>query len=164
MGSKFWVGTTLSLVALYSTARAQTGLYSSNSYEGNFTTNWNPSGEGCVDPTGFVSCYASQSSAASACTNTCASSNTKGSSQYNICTNQCRELWLADNVGCWIQSCWNQVYSCAYQLTAVSYFDGAGLPQDSSVPFYPPPAGATAGACCEFLTPETKHANTDSDI
>ncbi|KAE9375265.1 hypothetical protein N431DRAFT_369506 [Stipitochalara longipes BDJ] len=147
MSSKFWVGTALTLATLYSTARCQTDSYQSNSFEGNFTTNWNPSGEGCVDPTGFVSCYATQSSSALSCTNTCASNNKKGSSEYNICVNECKELWLATNVGCWIQSCWNQVYSCAYQLTAVSYFDGAGLPQDSSVPFYPPPNDASAGAC-----------------
>jgi len=59
----------------------------------------------------------------------------------------CDELWLADNIGCWIQSCWNQVYSCAYQLTALSYFDGSGLAQTNDVPFYPPPSDASAGAC-----------------
>jgi len=56
-------------------------------------------------------------------------------------------LWLAGNVGCWLQSCWNQVYSCAYQLTAMSYYDGAGLEQNSDIPFYPPPKDASAGAC-----------------
>ncbi|PMD44879.1 hypothetical protein L207DRAFT_629426 [Hyaloscypha variabilis F] len=147
MSSKFWVGTALTLAILSSTARAQTDSYQSNSFEGNFTTNWNPSGEGCVDPAGFVSCYATQSSSSLSCMTACANSNKKGTSQYNICVNECKELWLANNVGCWIQSCWNQVYSCGYQLTALSYFDGAGLPQDNSVPFYPPPGDATAGAC-----------------
>jgi hypothetical protein len=157
MSSKFWVGTALTLAILSSTARAQTDSYQSNSFEGNFTTNWNPSGEGCVDPAGFVSCYATQSSSSLSCMTACANSNKKGTSQYNICVNECKELWLANNVGCWIQSCWNQVYSCGYQLTALSYFDGAGLPQDNSVPFYPTPGDATAGACCEFPRAWTKH-------
>jgi len=61
--------------------------------------------------------------------------------------NDCEKLLFADNIGCWLQSCWNQVYSCGYQLAAMSYFDGNGLVQNSDVPFYPPPDDASAGAC-----------------
>lgn len=86
-------------VALFVVARAQT----------NFTTDWNPLGEGCVDTKGFLSCYSDQSSKAASCTSTCAANNPKGSNQYNTCVDACDELWLADNLGCWIQSCWNQV-------------------------------------------------------
>jgi hypothetical protein len=122
MSSKFWVGTALTLAALHSTARGQTDSYQANSFQGNFTTNWNPYGEGCVDPTGFLSCYATQSSKASSCTSACASSNTKGSSTYNICVNECKELWLADNIGCWIQSCWNQVCFMPYRNSATNEY------------------------------------------
>lgn len=45
-----------------------------------------------------------------------------------------------------------KVYSCGYQLTAMYYFHGTGLPQNSDVPFYPPPNNASAGACCQLYT------------
>ena len=102
MGSKFLAIAAIALIALCSTALGQT----------NFTTNWNPTGEGCVDTTGFLSCYDDQGAKGTSCTNACATSNKKGSSAYNTCVNGCEQLWLADNVGCWIQSCWNQVCSC----------------------------------------------------
>lgn len=75
----------------------------------NFTTNWNPTGEGCVDTDGFLSCYDDQAGKASSCTKGCESSNTKDSSEYNTCINNCERLLYADNIGCWLQSCWNQV-------------------------------------------------------
>jgi len=139
MGSKFLTIVIVSLITFYSTALGQTT---------NFTTNWNPTGEGCVDTTGFLSCYDNQGTKADSCMTACANNNKKGSSEYNTCVNLCTQAWIADNLGCWIQSCWNQVYSCAYQLTAMSYFDGNGLVQNSdAIPFYPPPSDASAGAC-----------------
>lgn len=48
-----------------------------------------------------------------------------------------------------------QVYSCEYQLTALSYFDGTDLIQSQVVPFYPPPDDAVNGACCKFLVPSS---------
>lgn len=71
---------------------------------------------------------------------------------YQNCILGCEGLWQASNVGCWMESCWNQVYSCEYQMTAMSYFDGTDLVQNSNVPFYPAPQGPEGGpgACCEF--------------
>jgi hypothetical protein len=102
MVSRCLTAASVALIAFSSVARAQT----------NFTTNWNPLGEGCVDTTGFLSCYSDQSSKAASCTNVCTQSNTKDTPAYNTCIDACDELWLADNIGCWIQSCWNQV--CTY--------------------------------------------------
>lgn len=58
----------------------------------------------------------------------------------------------------------NKVYSCAYQLTAMSYFDGAGLEQNSDVPFYPAPNDASAGACCEPPRPPNSTAQADNSL
>jgi hypothetical protein len=129
------------------------------------TGNWNPTGEGCVDTTGFLSCYNDQSSTATSCLDSCDNHNQKETRAYTNCVLSCNQAWLAANVGCWIQGCWNQacschiwssatnkykVYSCEYQLTATSYFGGTELILGSQVPFYPPPDDASAGACCWF--------------
>ncbi|KAE9366568.1 hypothetical protein N431DRAFT_515018 [Stipitochalara longipes BDJ] len=120
----------------------------------NFTTNWNPNGDGCGGTKGFLSCYGTQASKGVTYLDNCANNNKEGTTAYQSCTNEYTGLWLASNVGCWLESCWNQVYSCEYQLTAMSYFDGAisgGLTQSAVVPFYPAPDEASAGACCSSL-------------
>jgi hypothetical protein len=99
MWSKLLTLTAVTFFAFYSTALGQT----------NFTTNWNPTGEGCVDPTGFVSCYNDHSNTGVSCQTACANNNKKGTPEYNTCMDACEALWLAGNVGCWLQSCWNQV-------------------------------------------------------
>lgn len=148
MGSSF-LAIAITLFTLCSSVLGQTNLVPIN-----FTANWNPTGDGCVDASGFLSCYTSQGSKAATCKAACAASDTKGSSAYNTCANLCEVAWLGDNLGCWIQSCWNQVYSCGYQLAALSYFDGTGTAQNSDVPFYPPPSDASAGACCQSSNPK----------
>lgn len=75
----------------------------------NFTTNWNPNGDGCVDTKGFLSCYDTQASQGTTCVDNCANTNKEGTTAYQDCVNGCTGLWLASNVGCWLQSCWNQV-------------------------------------------------------
>ncbi|KAH8748570.1 hypothetical protein F5882DRAFT_470916 [Hyaloscypha sp. PMI_1271] len=142
MASQFFTIIAGALFALFSMALGQTNLLQTN-----VTTNWNPTGEGCVDTVGFLSCYADQGITANSCADACSVSNKKGSAPYNTCVTACDQLWYAGNIGCWLQSCWNQVYSCGYQLTAMYYFHGTGLPQNSDVPFYPPPNNASAGAC-----------------
>jgi hypothetical protein len=73
------------------------------------TRDWNPTGDGCVDSTGFLSCYETQSNNAVSCVQFCESNNVKGTQVYQDCILGCNGAWLASNLGCWIQSCWNQV-------------------------------------------------------
>lgn len=73
------------------------------------TRNWNPTGQGCVDPKGFLSCYDTRSSNAVSCVSFCDSDTVKGTGAYEDCILGCGGAQLAGNVGCWIQSCWNQV-------------------------------------------------------
>lgn len=123
--------------------------------------NYNPTGEGCVDPDGFLSCYKSNEDQAVSCLSFC---DTTPGTIHNNCILGCSNAQLASNIGCWIQGCWNQVgfpqrksnfenwpwqvYSCEYQLTAISYFSGTDLVQSGVIPFYPPPEDAGPGACC----------------
>ncbi|KAH8589623.1 hypothetical protein B0O99DRAFT_692358 [Bisporella sp. PMI_857] len=109
--------------------------------------NWNPTGAGCVDTDGFLSCYETQANNAVSCLKVC-NSTTEAATQINQnCILGCNGAWLAGNIGCWIQSCWNQVYSCEYQLAAISYFNDLKIVQNANVPFYPPPDSASTGAC-----------------
>ncbi len=73
------------------------------------TRNWNPSGQGCVDPSGYLSCYKAQSDQAVSCVDFCTSSEPAGSEELTLCEAGCGGAWLAGNIGCWIQGCWNQV-------------------------------------------------------
>jgi len=104
MASQFFTIIAGALFALFSMALGQTNLLQTN-----VTTNWNPTGEGCVDTVGFLSCYADQGITANSCADACSVSNKKGSAPYNTCVTACDQLWYAGNIGCWLQSCWNQV-------------------------------------------------------
>ncbi len=70
-------------------------------------SNQNPTGEGCVDPQGYLSCYAAQVKQAAFCTETV--NKTCDAQQINNCIAGCYGAQLAGNIGCWIQSCWNKV-------------------------------------------------------
>ena len=73
------------------------------------TTNYNPTGEGCVDPKGFLTCYQTQINKASSCSGLCNSTDAAGTSALKQCELGCDGQWHAGNIACWIQSCWNQV-------------------------------------------------------
>lgn len=135
-----------------------------------FDTN-SPSGEGCVDTTGFLECFKAQESSFIDCGTFCNTAESLQNRNYNDCIVGCGETRAAANIGCWIQSCWSQVccfqtiwrrekigedrttdtkqvYSCEYQLTAINYLSTIDRSR-SPVPFYPAPDGAS-GACCMF--------------
>jgi hypothetical protein len=74
------------------------------------TVNYNPTGAGCVDSKGFLSCYQAQIDKAVSCNKACNSTIPDyNSNVYQNCVLGCTGSWLAGNIGCWIQSCWNQV-------------------------------------------------------
>lgn len=127
-----------------------------------------PNGLGCVDPAGFNACFKKNTETFVDCGDVYCRGQT--SQNYNDCLRNCKGTQGTANIGCWIQSCWNQVggrgrgrardadleqvYSCEYQLTAVDYLDFNGLAQGTvagKVPFYPPPEGAS-GACCKYFS------------
>jgi len=84
-------------VALYARAAADS-----------FDPNTSPTGEGCVDPKGFTDCFATSANNLVSCGEFCKTQNTLN---YNDCILGCGKTQLSRNLGCWIQSCWNQVSS-----------------------------------------------------
>jgi hypothetical protein len=102
-------------------------------------------GDGCVDPREFASCFKQTEDAFVDCGVRC--NITRPSPD---CILQCGKTRDAGNFGCAIENCWNQVYSCEYQLMALNFILSNDLIHDQPiVPFYPPPPGAE-GACCEY--------------
>lgn len=71
--------------------------------------NLNPTGEGCVDPKGFLDCYADQVTKATECASD--AQKTCSGDSLTECLAGCGNAQLAGNVGCWVQGCWNQVSS-----------------------------------------------------
>jgi len=73
------------------------------------TTNYNSTGQGCVDPKRFLACYQTQINKASSYSGLCNSTDATGTAALKQCELGCDGLWHAGNIACWIQSCWNQV-------------------------------------------------------
>ena len=112
----------------------------------------NPEGVGCVDPSGYTSCYATSASKFTGCGEACMNQYSQGSTDFEDCINGCSATNWATNIGCWLQTCWNQVYSCRYQGTALQYIAGTDILQTTMknpIPYYPTPEGVP-GACCAF--------------
>ncbi|KAJ7111102.1 hypothetical protein C8R44DRAFT_633577 [Mycena epipterygia] len=108
-----------------------------------------PSGIGCVDPQGLLDCYSSNVDQATSCAVT--ANNSCSGDDLNTCDVGCANFQLAANVGCWLQHCWNQVYSCDFQATAITYIDTADrIASSVTIPFYPPPADAPGGCSCNL--------------
>ncbi|KAJ7904031.1 hypothetical protein B0H13DRAFT_1717272 [Mycena leptocephala] len=108
-----------------------------------------PSGIGCVDPQGLVDCYSNNVDQATSCLDT--ANNSCSADLRNTCALGCANGQLAANVGCWLQHCWNQVYSCDFQATVITYIDKADrIASSVTIPFYPPPADAPGGCSCNL--------------
>ena len=112
----------------------------------------NPEGVGCVDPSGYTSCYATSASKFTSCGEACINLYAQGSTDFDDCISGCSATNWATNIGCWLQTCWNQVYSCRYHGTALQYIAGTDILQTTMknpIPYYPTPEGVP-GACCAF--------------
>lgn len=68
--------------------------------------NLDPTGQGCVDPQGFLDCYQAQVNQATTCVAT--AKNTCSATKLAECVAGCAGYELAGNIDCWLQSCWNQ--------------------------------------------------------
>lgn len=121
-----------------------------------------PTPDGCVDPVGYSKCAGEARSNFISC-------GTNQSCSNFACGNMCETSFNGAQLGCWIQSCWNQVCekhwqaltkliprtfklpSCYYQDQVIYYLNYIGVYSPSSldsirIPFYPPPTGV-GGAC-----------------
>lgn len=107
-------------------------------------TNLNPTGQGCVDPNGYLQCYSDNADKLTSCMDN--AQKTCTGDTLTECQLACGDTQMAANIGCWLTSCWNQVYSCAYQETVLQYLTGADLEQGPTpVPYYPAPDNAPGG-------------------
>ncbi|KAE9992626.1 hypothetical protein EG327_008369 [Venturia inaequalis] len=99
-------------------------------------------GEGCVDPRNYVKCNTKQQDDFVTCGTRCNVTNA------NVdCLLGCGVSRDTAVFGCVVKSCWNKVYTCEYQMTALNFIIVNDLIHDQPiVPFYPPPPNA-AGAC-----------------
>jgi hypothetical protein len=121
ISSRLSLGFLLKLVALSPVVAGQA-----------LTQNWNPNGDGCVDSSGFLSCYNNLATKGASCLDGCDNNNVKGSQAYKNCVSACTGVWLAGNLGCWLQSCWNQVcFSLCYPRTLALTKSGILLPVSS---------------------------------
>lgn len=74
----------------------------------NATLNLDPTGQGCVDPQGFLDCYEAQVNQAATCLATAQKTCTSSPTELAECVVGCAGYQRAGNIGCWLQSCWNQ--------------------------------------------------------
>lgn len=113
----------------------------------------NPTGEGCIDPTGFLQCYSNIENIDLFTVEDLCAQYTTPSDEWSDCVLAAYYVGLAGNIGRWIQSCWNMLNSCQYQGTCIQYIDNVegGLLQDTVyIPFYPTPENALASCSCNI--------------
>lgn len=110
--------------------------------------------KGCVDPTGFNSCYNTVTQTAERCIkNNCNSGTCSGpdncSSTQEFCYSACIAVAYQGWLNCAIASCWNRAYSCEFQelqvtaiMQSIQYLDVI-FP-----PYYPAPGGVPGSCSC----------------
>ncbi|KAL3467015.1 hypothetical protein BJX64DRAFT_284163 [Aspergillus heterothallicus] len=99
--------------------------------------------DGCVDKSGMQHCLTTAESQLGDCGK---------DAQGDIQLNACMLTYDISLLGCYIQSCWNKVYSCEYQLVVVDFLTRQYPPPEEPIPFWPPPDNAPGGCVCNFGT------------
>ncbi|RYP88464.1 hypothetical protein DL770_004628 [Monosporascus sp. CRB-9-2] len=98
----------------------------------------------CVDRSGMEQCYEEADEAWTDCIN-------ENCKDQNIdCHNVCSCIQTMDMIDCAGRHCWNQVYSCEYQLTAGDIGTFCLNPKFDAIPFYPPPDNAPGSCSCNM--------------
>ncbi|KAL2807754.1 hypothetical protein BJX63DRAFT_436745 [Aspergillus granulosus] len=100
-----------------------------------------PSSDGCVDNSGMKTCLNSAASQLEQCGH---------DAQDDIQLNGCILTYDITLLGCYIERCWNKVYSCEYQLVVVDILSQQYPPPEDPIPFWPPPENAPGGCVCNF--------------
>ncbi|KAL3442395.1 hypothetical protein BJX65DRAFT_312848 [Aspergillus insuetus] len=99
------------------------------------------SSDGCVDKSGMDKCLTAAESQLGDC-----GKDAEGDTQLQACM----LTYDISLLGCYIESCWNKVYSCEYQLVAVDFLSRQYPPPEDPLPFWPPPDNAPGGCVCNF--------------
>ncbi|KAL2842539.1 hypothetical protein BJY01DRAFT_249024 [Aspergillus pseudoustus] len=101
------------------------------------------SSEGCVDSSSMKTCVTNAEGALGECGQ---------DAQGDIQLQGCILTYDMTLLGCYIESCWNKVYSCEYQLVVVDILSQQYPPPEDPVPFWPAPDNAPGGCVCNFGT------------
>lgn len=96
-------------------------LFAAAITEASSFTNLNSNGRDCIDPSGFLKCYAAQEHETVVCINDWAPKYCQSKTSRHNCMKSCFSRQNVGNIGCWLQSCWNQVsfLSCSLKCVAV---------------------------------------------
>ncbi|KAA8643750.1 hypothetical protein EYZ11_007113 [Aspergillus tanneri] len=109
----------------------------------------------CADASGLQTCYDKAKSAYNDCVKTKCDKHENGKTVDNPdCLNQCACVRGQAQIDCAASSCWNQVYSCEYQLTVGKYLEGCPTAKLDGIPFWPPPDKAPGGCSCNIAKVE----------
>ncbi|KAL3495882.1 hypothetical protein BJX62DRAFT_233142 [Aspergillus germanicus] len=100
-----------------------------------------PSSDGCVDRSGMDKCLTTAENQLGDC-----GEDAEGDIQLQACM----LTYDISLLGCYIESCWNKVYSCEYQLVAIDFLSRQYPPPEDPLPFWPPPDNAPGGCVCNF--------------
>ncbi|KAE9377558.1 hypothetical protein N431DRAFT_527494 [Stipitochalara longipes BDJ] len=92
----------------------------------------NPGGVSCVDPSGYTSYYATSASKFTGCGEAYINQYSQGNTNFEDCINGCSAMNWATNIGCWLQTCWNQTT------------------MKNPIPYYPTPEGVPGACSCNL--------------
>ncbi|KAL3475957.1 hypothetical protein BJX99DRAFT_228647 [Aspergillus californicus] len=99
------------------------------------------SSDGCVDKSGMDTCLSTAESQLADCGQ---------DAQDDLQLQACMLTYDVTLLGCYIESCWNKVYSCEYQLVVVDILSQQYPSPSDPIPFWPPPDNAPGGCVCNF--------------
>ncbi|KAK1142934.1 hypothetical protein N8T08_007175 [Aspergillus melleus] len=105
--------------------------------------------EKCADPSGMKTCYDKAKSTYSDCEKKCDKEDNGKTSSDSDCLDKCSCTQHQAEIDCATSSCWNQVYSCEYDLTVGALLESCEDKQSvDDIPFWPAPENAAGGCSC----------------
>ncbi|KAL1961616.1 hypothetical protein VTN77DRAFT_1391 [Rasamsonia byssochlamydoides] len=127
----------LQLTGLFVASLSATLLSARTTHAANATT---ISSTGCVDPSAFDKCISAAASKEGTCID-----EAGGNDGVVIACGWQKDV---DEMLCYMESCWNKVYSCEYQYLVASYL--VQRTSSETIPFFPAPDNAPGGCSCNL--------------
>ncbi|GES56895.1 hypothetical protein ATEIFO6365_0001010100 [Aspergillus terreus] len=104
---------------------------------------WYGTSSGCVDRPGFKLCTQRVYDSSVDCRNNCGDDD-------DDCYYRCRCVEVQHMINCIATSCWNEVYSCAYQRQALELRSVCADVNTDQIPFFPAPDNTPGGCACNI--------------
>ncbi|KAI9046025.1 uncharacterized protein KD926_005972 [Aspergillus affinis] len=104
----------------------------------------------CADPSGMKTCYDKAKSTYDSCVKKNCDKKEDGKTTSDPdCLNKCSCPQYQAQIDCATSSCWNQVYSCEYDLTVGALLESCEDKQSvDDIPFWPAPDNAKGACSC----------------